>query len=152
MILALMQVPLWSRYCWWGEGLQIYTSRRCVCRCGKEPWKWLLLSSRPALLSQWTVQYQSLSVWYVQLFYYVIKIHCKFNCFVRHILLFWCMKLRTLGTLAIILSITAALDNGWLWVWSTQWNGNCQRKPKFLEEVFPCATLTIKNLTCLVHA
>jgi hypothetical protein len=56
------------------------------------------------------------------------------------------VRLSPLGMSANILPIVPAPDDRW-WVWSSRWNENWQRKPKYSKKTCPSATLPTTNPT-----
>jgi hypothetical protein len=57
------------------------------------------------------------------------------------------VRLSPLGTSAINRPIVPAPYDRWWWMWSSRWNENWQRKPKYLEETCPSVTLPTTNPT-----
>jgi hypothetical protein len=56
------------------------------------------------------------------------------------------VRLSPIGTSATNSPIVPALGDRW-WMWSSLWNENWQRKPKYSEKTYPIATLSTTNPT-----
>jgi hypothetical protein len=56
------------------------------------------------------------------------------------------VRLGPLGTSATNWPIVPAPDDRW-WVWSSRWNENCHRKPRYSEKTCLSATLSTTNPT-----
>jgi hypothetical protein len=57
------------------------------------------------------------------------------------------VRLSPLGTSATNWSIVPAPDDSWWWMWSSRWNENWQRKPRYSEKTCSNAILSTINAT-----
>jgi hypothetical protein len=57
-----------------------------------------------------------------------------------HVIVSWGgVRVSPLGTSATNWPIIPAPDDRWRWMWSSRWNENCHRKPKYFEKTCPNA-------------